>query len=692
MRLKLEQLESRTLLTVDVQVLHDPIVAAQPGDEVTRTIRVFSESFDGELQVSSSLSKELENVRWERMDGFAKQELPNPYLDQEPDFQIAAGRTEFALASIHTTGDPLGDLNGDGAQDFLFFNATSRLLNDGAIRDAVVVFGPLESDLDLGELAADGSEGFKLDGEHNPFKPLGDLNGDGFDDIAQGNKIIFGALDLNAQSPALTITDAQQLEPTGDINGDGFNDLLAVGSDGFAAFDRRDASYLIFGRERFADQTTASADSLASAPNSVLILGESVSTASPAGDLNNDGLDDVVFGRLNPNRELLPFVLYGDIDFPTNVVNFDGLDGTAGFAIGNPLDVDVSDPEPTEDWAWRISGTSDVNGDAVDDLVIAYSGNGHCIISCGDRDVDAGVFVLHGGANIASSGEFRPELDSHSTIRLATPYADPRLNAHVADMNSDGLADIHITSGAHMNRNFVFFGDMSPSNLDLGHSFYPYEGFNGEDGYQHTGDLRFFDVNGDGIEDALLQVHVDQPNRDSGPDHRVDVFLGKSFEPTVFRGTGDINEILELDDTSSVIYKVTGTLKEDADSITTVAMPVDQVDVDLHNNLASDRTGVLLSVHSSEPVINSSDVELLVTVTNEGPSNATDVRFSESITSSLEDVTWTKSTQLFPASISLLELPIGLGASLEAPEIVRFNERCSCATDGLNQYLGRPVH
>ena len=57
MRLKLERLESRTLLAADIQVQHEPIHAAQPGDEVTQTIRVFSDSFDGQIQVSSSLSE-----------------------------------------------------------------------------------------------------------------------------------------------------------------------------------------------------------------------------------------------------------------------------------------------------------------------------------------------------------------------------------------------------------------------------------------------------------------------------------------------------------------------------------------------------------------------------------------------------------------------------------------------------------
>ena len=84
MPLKVERLESRVLFAADIQVQHDPLPAAQPGDEVTQTIRVFSDSFDGQIKVASSLSAQLEDVRWQRRDGFAKHELPSPYLSQEP--------------------------------------------------------------------------------------------------------------------------------------------------------------------------------------------------------------------------------------------------------------------------------------------------------------------------------------------------------------------------------------------------------------------------------------------------------------------------------------------------------------------------------------------------------------------------------------------------------------------------------
>lgn len=245
-----------------------------------------------------------------------------------------------------------------------------------------------------------------------------------------------------------------------------------------------------------------------------------------------------------------------------------------------------------------------------------------------------------------------------------------------------------------MSKNFVFFGDSDPLDFDLGHALYPFHGFNGEDGYQYTGDLRFFDVDGDGVDDALLEVLVHQPSRsDGGPDHRIDVFLGKPFEPApVFHGQGDIDEIVDLNRDASIIYRVTGTLKANSNSATTLALPVDQVDEDLSNNLVSNRTGVSLGVHSTEPIIDGRDVELRITVTNDGPTNAIGVQLSESITNSWNSVSWEGATQLFPESISLSELPSGLGATLAAPEIIRIHEHCGCPTELLNQYLGRPVY
>ncbi|MBM4077254.1 MAG: hypothetical protein FJ267_16605, partial [Planctomycetes bacterium] len=159
---------------------------------------------------------------------------------------------------------------------------------------------------------------------------IGDINGDGFEDLLIGayyadsagnaksdagdNYVIFGSASLPTSidlatlgTSGITISGATAGDyggvsgfAAGDFNGDGFADFLIGADRGDAASDAKlqaGESYLIFGKASL--PTTLDLANLGSAGTTFFgadafdFSGHSVSTA---GDVNGDGLDDLIIG------------------------------------------------------------------------------------------------------------------------------------------------------------------------------------------------------------------------------------------------------------------------------------------------------------------------------------------------------------------------------------------------------------
>ena len=207
----------------------------------------------------------------------------------------------------------------------------------------------------------------------------------------------------------------------GDINGDGTDDLIAGAANGDDGGNFAGEAYIIYGKANPAEgdagtqfgMTVGSRQVLdttgLSLTDGFIIQGDTLNDAlgqsvAEAGDVNGDGLADLIvganFGRDGGASAGEAYIVYGKA----------GSTGTQfGMAMGpegmERQVVDTTDLAPADGFiiqgdtvsdqlGWSVSGTGDINGDGLDDLIAgAYEGD-----DGGDRDAGE-AYVVYGKAN-----------------------------------------------------------------------------------------------------------------------------------------------------------------------------------------------------------------------------------------------------------------------------------------------------
>lgn len=211
----------------------------------------------------------------------------------------------------------------------------------------------------------------------------------------------------------------------GDINGDGFADIV-VGAEDAGASDEG-AAYVVFGK---ADNTEVDLAAVAGGAGGFVINGETGQpgtgfSVSVAGDVNGDGLADVVIGAADESSGSGAYVVFGKTD--TTAVDLSAVAvGTGGFAIVDPGNASVG---------FSVAGAGDVNGDGRKDLIIGTP----------EFDADAGrVAVVFGRGEttpvdlsaLGAAGFFIEGFPANAAAGRAVSSA--------GDFDGDGLDDVII--------------------------------------------------------------------------------------------------------------------------------------------------------------------------------------------------------------------------------------------------------
>jgi hypothetical protein len=362
-------------------------------------------------------------------------------------------------------GGESGDFNGDGIDDLIIAAPLADTGGGADSGEAYVIFGKVGGPGDINVTTMSATQGFRISGTATGDQAgaaaasAGDFNDDGIDDI------IVGAREAD---PLGRFTAGEGYLIYGKLGGMADIDLAALTPDrgfrlaGVGSFD---------------------------------YLGHA---ASSAGDINGDGLDDLVIGAPFTGDGIgRAYVIYGKANgsFDIDLATFSSVEG---------FTLSVNDDYLL---AQAVSSAGDINGDGINDLAVSA-----------ERAGPGFVYIVYGKEG-GLGDIYLTAMTSEQGFRIADFDLDQRseLGSSVypaGDVNGDGIDDIvvgapflDVATRQEAGQAFVIFGKEGGSgDIDLG-DLTADQGFAvwGASSYDGTGhDVSAADVNGDGFTDVLV--------------------------------------------------------------------------------------------------------------------------------------------------------------------------------------------
>ena len=436
-----------------------------------------------------------------------------------------------------------GDVNGDGIDDLLLGTSVGVAGSAHAAK-AYVIYGRTGSDrgaVSLDNLNA--SDGFIIQGRANQnsadmhVSAAGDVNGDGLDDLILGAQygnigasgggesyVVYGRAGASRGTislPDLAARDGfvlhaatpgdmagRSVAGAGDINGDGLDDILIGASAAAHAGLAAGAVYIIYGQSGAA-RPALNLSNLGAA-SGFAVQGEAAHdlmgiSVAVAGDLNGDGIDDMIFGAPGNDQDGTgagrAYVVYGKLGAARGPLDLAALSAADGFIIQG---------DETDDlMGISVAGAGDVNGDGHADIIVGASGAGPT----------GRAYLIYGQAGAARGPIDLSDLAASDGFIIIGAQIGDQLGMSVSsagDVNGDGFADVIIgapngasAGSSGVGRAYVIFGQhgRTRGTLDL-------QGFSAVEGLIISAALGFDDTggavasagdfNGDGLSDVMI--------------------------------------------------------------------------------------------------------------------------------------------------------------------------------------------
>jgi hypothetical protein len=328
----------------------------------------------------------------------------------------------------------------------------------------------------------------------------GDVNGDNFDDVIvgapeynngstdEGMAFVYHGSPAGLSATADWTRDSDQsyaelgysLSGAGDVNNDGYDDVI-VGAPYYqsSSFHEDEGWAMVY--HGSATGLSPSADWYVQANIQMAFLGASVSSA---GDVNDDGYDDVIIGAYSMTSgdidEGLAFVYHGDST---------GLSSSADWTgEGNEYEAE---------YGWSVSCAGDVNNDGYDDVIVGaprygvsdrgaafvYHGSATGLSATADWSVEGEDDGHHLGYSVSGAGDVNN--DGYDDVIFGAPqYVNGEISEGAAYLHYGSASGLSATPGwvsesnqahSYMGRSVAGLGDINNDGYDdviVGASWY----------------------------------------------------------------------------------------------------------------------------------------------------------------------------------------------------------------------------